>query len=1066
MEHRSENAVERCEKPTSRARKSSASPLSSSDHAEKYTEKKSHERHGGGTLRHGHRSSRQATYSGDKYYGNFRSSGSGGEYNDGSDRERDRDRKQKHRQVIVPEPEIDGADELDSDDNDDFSDDHYVESVINEINEHFEGDDEEEEEYHTEEIDGMDEIDDISGYDAYTNNETHGNLYECNDDPTINPDRMLAESDSEADSEDYTFQQDRIQSTTSQWKETKTENTSRYRGDASVVSRGLRGNSPERNPELHPVNADVAGGVGADVTSSELVVAQPQTSVHESQQSQDPPDLHELMDTKKSSPYKHHKSNSSKSMDPDQQINPTILKHLEIDSPPTPVSAERNRRRPKVDVYNSESAKGGGAEGREKGKGGQYTNYALDDEAYRQYQNQIDNDEQQSGIIIPTPPLASSSNYPPDAPSVRSARGQDPPEGGRGGDPKPWGSSDPPTGSSHRVAYRSGLGGISSSAESRRVKRDDAPAAKGVTTTAAAASTKSMATKKDPEKKKPVIKGILKKKNSSPPPIAFFGKPVASPPQPPDNFFDNQSANSIGSDPSVSEQKHSVKIQNFDDDGNFDSQSVSNKSGLRSGRFAAANAAAAAAHNPGPRVVEESDDSGSDAVVDADISEDERKHSPPEPDDDENTLTAITQNNNDKFDRTRSHFLRTADLGLTQDTIFAEQFLDDPNAKPEPHYHHPSLHPPPGVQFHFDENWICVDDGRGGHSPIAPQAVDALVAMGYRAACDPMMWTPTAKTRKYMTEKNLRFDDIPIPGPLEEGEGKAGDSSCLCWSGKFSHKYHGHEIPATRSQGIINMSAEDLVDLLMDSTRVKEYNKTSKGRSDELVLSDGTNLETCPFSGRRKKKLTGVVMEGSIVVDGVAVLESETDGSDVEQEEEHVFDDSGNRTVRTLSSRVSNSTAGKGRKTSKFEGVTKIVRTKNKPPLVRKLLEFVTLLHCRALSDEQGGDGYIIAGRGITPAEDAEKDTKGVRRSEILINVYIIRRLNTKKKSEEKKKNGSKSIVVSASGKKSSREELKNRCLMICVNHLKSPMIPNMLAKKVGLSASVNFISDIRQLTA
>lgn len=262
------------------------------------------------------------------------------------------------------------------------------------------------------------------------------------------------------------------------------------------------------------------------------------------------------------------------------------------------------------------------------------------------------------------------------------------------------------------------------------------------------------------------------------------------------------------------------------------------------------------------------------------------------------------------------------------------------------------------------------------------------------------------------------------------------------------------------------MSAEDLVDLLMDSTRVKEYNKTSKGRSDELVLSDGTNLETCPFSGRRKKKLTGVVMEGSIVVDGVAVLESETDGSDVEQDEEHVFDDSGNRTVRTLSSRVSNSTAGKGRKMSKFEGVTKIVRTKNKPPLVRKLLEFVTLLHCRALSDEQGGDGYIIVGRGITPAEDAEKDTKGVRRSEILINVYIIRRLNTKKKSEEKKKNGSKSIVVSASGKKSSREELKNRCLMICVNHLKSPMIPNMLAKKVGLSASVNFIADIRQLTA
>lgn len=43
--------------------------------------------------------------------------------------------------------------------------------------------------------------------------------------------------------------------------------------------------------------------------------------------------------------------------------------------------------------------------------------------------------------------------------------------------------------------------------------------------------------------------------------------------------------------------------------------------------------------------------------------------------------------------------MRTADLGLTQDTVFAEQFLDDPSATPEPHFHHPTPAPPPGVQF-------------------------------------------------------------------------------------------------------------------------------------------------------------------------------------------------------------------------------------------------------------------------------------------------------------------------------------------------------------------------------
>ena len=43
----------------------------------------------------------------------------------------------------------------------------------------------------------------------------------------------------------------------------------------------------------------------------------------------------------------------------------------------------------------------------------------------------------------------------------------------------------------------------------------------------------------------------------------------------------------------------------------------------------------------------------------------------------------------------------------TQDTIFAEQFLDNADARAEPHYHHPSPHPPPGVQFHVSV-WVGV----------------------------------------------------------------------------------------------------------------------------------------------------------------------------------------------------------------------------------------------------------------------------------------------------------------------------------------------------------------------
>lgn len=346
-----------------------------------------------------------------------------------------------------------------------------------------------------------------------------------------------------------------------------------------------------------------------------------------------------------------------------------------------------------------------------------------------------------------------------------------------------------------------------------------------------------------------------------------------------------------------------------------------------------------------------------------------------------------------------------------------------------------------------DENWISVDDGFGGHSPIAPQAVDALVATGYRTACDPMMWTPTAKTRKFMTENGLRFDDIPTPAPPEE-EGGRGDTSCLVWSGKFPHKHYGHDLPVIRSQGIVNMSPEALVDLLMDSTRVKSYNVSSTGRQDELVLSDGTNLDTCPFSGQRKKKLTGVVIQGAKIVNGAAVgfvEESDNEQSDDEEEEstEMGFDDDGRQSFRRPS---------KERRKSLFVGVTKLVRSTNKVPM-RKSLEYVTLLHCRALTDDQGGNGYIIVSRACTPAEDAEKCNKDVQRAETLLNVHIIRRLRERKSKDGTRKSRAKSA------------QMRNRCLMINVVHVKSPIIPNILAKKVGLSAASSFVTDIRALT-
>lgn len=630
--------------------------------------------------------------------------------------------------------------------------------------------------------------------------------------------------------------------------------------------------------------------------------------------------------------------------------------------------------------------------------------------------------------------------------SQMSVRGQDPPEEGRG--------CDPPF-------VRGTAAATITAANSNR--RREHRVRKSV----------QQQRQQSKEEKKPELRGILKKKdNATPPPIAYFGRRTSqsTTSSSEQNSVSNDDAeDSIddngGSDPDFSEVK--PKRENVDDDSTilslFEDKSVSSaksSGGLRTGRFAAANAAAAAtATSSNLETIDDGDSSTSDEDdhdCSTEASSAKRSHSNSA--DFNTSFPSLVEDDEHRFNRNKSHFLRTSDLGLTQDTIFAQQFLDNPGSKPEPHYHHPSPHPPPGIQFNCDENWISVDDGNGGHSPIAPQAVDALVATGYRIACDPMMWTPTSKTRKFMTEHGMRFDDVPTPAPPEE-EGGRGDSSCMLWSGKFPHKHYGHDLPVIRSQGIVNMSADQLVDLLMDSTRVQSYNVSSMGRKDELMLSDGTDLDACPFIGQRKKKLTGVVIQGAKIVNGAAVgfeEESDTEQSDYEEEEEVTemeFDDDGKKSVRMFTTL----TSSKERRKSIFVGVTKLVRSTNKVPM-RKSLEYVTLLHCRALTDDQGGNGYIIVGRAVTPAEDAEKCSKDVQRAEILLNVHIIRRLREKKSKDDKRKRMS-------SRDRAKAEKVRNRCLMINVVHVKSPIIPNILAKKVSLSAAASFITDIRALT-
>lgn len=314
--------------------------------------------------------------------------------------------------------------------------------------------------------------------------------------------------------------------------------------------------------------------------------------------------------------------------------------------------------------------------------------------------------------------------------------------------------------------------------------------------------------------------------------------------------------------------------------------------------------------------------------------------------------------------RRSSSFMRISDLGMDESTHSYPPFDINGNEL-HPHLHRPSPTPPPGVDHDPKEHWVALDNGEGSHAPIAPAAINALAQNGLSATMNKKMWTaakPTEKLIKNCPDGGVWADTrwetgVPVCVPKR---GTSADTDVLLWSGKFEHSYYGSDLPAVRSEGVVNASPEALLDLLVDSSRVKEYNKLSLGRSDLLVLQDDLHNEG-PFG----------------------------------------------------------------------KSVTKIMKSQSKPPLVRKTMELVLVIHARELSC---GSGYLLVSRAVSQDEHKPSPSHVVR-CEILMSVNIIRRVQGD----------------------------TSRCVLVTVNHLRSPMVPMMLAKKLAVSAATNFMNDVRE---
>jgi len=330
-------------------------------------------------------------------------------------------------------------------------------------------------------------------------------------------------------------------------------------------------------------------------------------------------------------------------------------------------------------------------------------------------------------------------------------------------------------------------------------------------------------------------------------------------------------------------------------------------------------------------------------------------------------------------------FLRVADLEMDDESVATTSITSDVSnnnndQQLQQHTHRPVVDPPPGIEIDPKERWIglCTTSDRCGdendlssnnnseHTPIAPVAIDRLANFGVTTTLDESMWQPDSKTDKLIKKAGGTCSDPERWMKYTFRKGKMSSSTCsmpsskdvLVWSGSFKHGLYGSEMPAIRSVGIVDTSAKKLMELLIDSSRVKEYNKISLGRED--IIKFNGNLDTGgPFG----------------------------------------------------------------------KSITKVMRSVSKPPLL-KPLALTSILHAKQMPDESG---YLIVSRGVH-RPDAEVVSSSMK-SEIVMGVNLIVDFD---------------------------DDDHDRCLMINVNHIRSPMVPLYVAKRLAVSTAAGFINDLR----
>ena len=139
-----------------------------------------------------------------------------------------------------------------------------------------------------------------------------------------------------------------------------------------------------------------------------------------------------------------------------------------------------------------------------------------------------------------------------------------------------------------------------------------------------------------------------------------------------------------------------------------------------------------------------------------------------------------------------------------------------------------------------------------GEGVDAGDFINGLFRIGYETVSDESSrWTQERDTGKILSKRTELIESgKTIDGPIGPWDNAACSDEVLLWTSKCGHDGFGCEYPIIRARGLIPCSAKDMVDLLLDSDRVKDYNKMSLGRRDEhCFMSDVDDTTPCSETG-------------------------------------------------------------------------------------------------------------------------------------------------------------------------------------------------------------------------